>query len=115
MPANSRSLVTALTTLLLAACVGTPAPAPAAAPGAKAVGLPNPASVQCVERGGTLLPQRDANGGEYALCALPNGSRCEEWALFRGECSAGAGGSRRGTGQEAASPAAPERAPSGPN
>ena len=88
MPANSRSLVTALTTLLLAACVGTQAPA--AAPGAKAVGLPNPASVQCVERGGTLLPQRDANGGEYALCALPDGSRCEEWALFRGECGSGA-------------------------
>ena len=115
MRAKIRYPVAVMTIALLAACVGTPAPAPVAAPGAKAVGLPNPASVQCVERGGTLLPQRDANGGEYALCALPDGSRCEEWALFRGECSAGAGGSRRGAGQEAASPAAPEKAPSEPN
>lgn len=90
MHGTSRSLIAAITSVLLAACVGTPAPAPAAAAAPKAVGLPNPASVQCVERGGTLLPQRDANGGDYALCALPDGSRCEEWALFRGECGAGA-------------------------
>jgi len=115
MHGTSRSLIAAITSVLLAGCISMLPPAPAEAPGTKAVGLPNPASVQCVERGGTLLPQRDANGGEYALCALPDGSRCEEWALFRGECSAGADGIRRGARQEAASPAAPGKAPSGPN
>jgi hypothetical protein len=30
--------------------------------------------------------ERDASGGEYGLCELPDGSTCEEWALFRGEC-----------------------------
>ena len=84
------SCVLSAATAVLIGCGATPATPPDAAsapePGKKAVGLPNPASVHCIELGGTLIPQRDANGGEYALCALPDGSRCEEWALFRGEC-----------------------------
>ena len=70
--------------VVIAGCASTPAPAPTVEP--KAVGLPNPASVHCLELGGTLTMQRDPSGGEYGLCALPDGSRCEEWALFRGKC-----------------------------
>lgn len=49
-------------------------------------GLANPASVNCVQnRGGTLEIRKDPEGNEYGVCHLPDGSECEEWALFRGE------------------------------
>ena len=57
-----------------------PPPAPAVA---SPVGLANPASTYCISLGGTLEPRRDANGGEYSLCHLPNGTVMDEWALFR--------------------------------
>ena len=43
------------------------------------IGLANPASVNCTKLGYTL------NGDQ---CVFPDGSSCEQWALFRGECSA---------------------------
>ena len=88
MPARIASLGTAMASVLLAGCLATSAPEPSSepAPQAKAAGLANPASVHCVESGGRLRMERDASGGEYGLCALPGGSTCEEWALFRGEC-----------------------------
>lgn len=53
------------------------------------VGLANPASEYCVEEGGVLEIRRDENGGQFGMCTFPDGSECEEWALFRGECAAG--------------------------
>jgi putative hemolysin len=53
------------------------------------VGLPNPASVNCTRNGGRLLPQV-GHGGEFSYCVFPDGSSCEEWAYFRGDCSPGA-------------------------
>jgi len=53
-------------------------------------GMPNPASVACVNAGGSLEIKKDSNGGEYGMCTFTNGTSCEEWALFRGEgCRAG--------------------------
>lgn len=49
------------------------------------IGLPNPASTYCLEKGGKLNIRTDANG-EYGVCVFPNGRECEEWAFFRGEC-----------------------------
>jgi putative hemolysin len=52
-------------------------------------GLANPASQYCIEQGGRLEIRKDADGNEYGVCLLPNGSECEEWALFRDkECIA---------------------------
>jgi predicted secreted protein/putative hemolysin len=48
-------------------------------------GLANPASVNCGNVGGTLKIMTDQSGGEYGMCNFPNGTSCEEWALFRGE------------------------------
>jgi putative hemolysin len=45
-------------------------------------GIANPASVYCEEQGGTL----DLESG---MCTFSDGSQCEEWAFFRGECAAG--------------------------
>jgi putative hemolysin len=50
-----------------------------------AVELPNPASVFCEERGYTLEMRTEANG-TYGVCIFPDGSECEEWAYYRGEC-----------------------------
>ncbi len=48
--------------------------------------IANPASVNCVKNGGNLTIN-DTPEGQVGYCTLPNGKTCEEWALFRGECS----------------------------
>jgi putative hemolysin len=53
------------------------------------VGLPNPASVFCEEEGYKLELRTDASG-TAGYCIFPDGSECEEWAFFRGECAPGA-------------------------
>ena len=49
--------------------------------------LPNPASVFCEEQGGKLELRQDASGGVAGVCVFPDGSECEEWAYYRGECA----------------------------
>jgi peptidoglycan/xylan/chitin deacetylase (PgdA/CDA1 family)/heat shock protein HslJ len=46
----------------------------------------NPASAYCEEQGGRL-EIRTGEGGAVGYCVFPNGSECEEWAFFRGECA----------------------------
>lgn len=53
------------------------------------IGMANPASVYCEEQGGTLEMRQDASGGSYGVCIIPDGSECDEWAFFRGECQPG--------------------------
>jgi uncharacterized protein len=53
---------------------------------AERVAMVNPASVACVSAGGKLISKRTPQN-EYGMCKLPTGKVCEEWALFRGECS----------------------------
>ena len=50
---------------------------------------PNPASMNCVSHGGTLLIETDGGGGQYGICQFPDNRQCEEWALLRGECPVG--------------------------
>lgn len=52
-----------------------------------AVGVANPASVYCEEQGGQLEIRTDEDGNEVGYCIFPDGSECEEWAFYRGECS----------------------------
>lgn len=52
--------------------------------------MPNPASVYCEEQGGTLEMKTDNTGGQYGICKFSDGTECEEWAFFRGECRPGA-------------------------
>jgi putative hemolysin len=51
-------------------------------------GLPNPASAYCEEQGGTL-EIRSGEGGQVGVCVFADGSECDEWAFFRGECAPG--------------------------
>lgn len=49
--------------------------------------IANPASVYCEEHSGKLLLVTDEEGGVVGMCEFVDGSQCEEWAYFRGECS----------------------------
>ncbi|MCI0503136.1 DUF333 domain-containing protein [Candidatus Micrarchaeota archaeon] len=84
--------------LLVAGCAGPGAPLsdnatspPAnnstAPPANNTAGIPNPASLFCLERNGTLEMRTAAGGGQYGVCSFANGARCEEWAYYRGECT----------------------------
>jgi putative hemolysin len=79
------TLLVLLTALSLVACTGPAAPA-TPTPEPK---LPNPASVYCVENGGTVVMRQDAAGGQSGVCVFPDKSECDEWAYFRGDCQPG--------------------------
>ena len=49
-------------------------------------GLPNPASVYCEQNGNKLEIQTASDGSQSGVCVFPDGSTCDEWAYFRGEC-----------------------------
>ena len=49
-------------------------------------GMPNPASVFCEENGGVLELRSDTSGAVQGVCVFPDGSECDEWAYYRGEC-----------------------------
>ncbi|MEW5870576.1 MAG: DUF333 domain-containing protein [Chloroflexota bacterium] len=76
-----------LCTLVLALNACTPAATPT--PEANMVGIANPAAVHCKEQGGQLETRTDSTGGQYGVCIFADGSECEEWAFFRGECQPG--------------------------
>ncbi|PKO05730.1 MAG: hypothetical protein CVU41_10665 [Chloroflexi bacterium HGW-Chloroflexi-3] len=51
--------------------------------------MPNPASVFCEENGGTLEIRTAEDGSQAGFCVFADGSECDEWAYFRGECNPG--------------------------
>lgn len=51
------------------------------------VNIANPASTNCINKGGELVIKIDASGGQAGVCKSPTGQECDEWAFFRGECS----------------------------
>lgn len=73
-----KHLALLLSTAALAACS-----ADKAGQESPAVGTANPASEFCIKQGGKLEMKKDKDGGEYALCHLPDGSAVEEWEYFR--------------------------------
>jgi len=48
--------------------------------------LPNPASVYCEQNGNRLEIRTAADGSQNGICVFPDGSTCDEWAYYRGEC-----------------------------
>ncbi len=50
------------------------------------IGMPNPASKNCIDEW-WKLEIRENEKGQYGVCIFDNGVSCEEWKLFRGECS----------------------------
>lgn len=62
----------------------------------------------CERNGGKVEIRRDASGGQFGVCVFPDGSECDEWAYFRGECKPGGA---RATSVPTASPAKPQPTP----
>jgi putative hemolysin len=48
--------------------------------------IPNPASVYCKEQGNIHEIRMASDGSQSGICVFPDGSTCDEWAYFRGEC-----------------------------
>ena len=71
----------------LTACAGVGPVTPTAVPVAPGVGLANPASAFCVEKGGRVNIVSDATGAQTGMCVFPDGRQCEEWAFYRGQCT----------------------------
>ena len=67
-----------LATTALAACGSD------AEPSDNSTNIANPASVFCVEQGGTVEIVDEADG-QVGYCNLPDGTRVEEFELFRSE------------------------------
>jgi len=49
----------------------------------KPVGMPNPASVFCVDSGGVSTIQKNSDGSESGNCKLSDGRTLEEWDFYR--------------------------------
>jgi len=66
--------------------------------------MPNPASLYCEQNGNILKIRTAEDGSQSGVCVFPDGSTCDEWAYFRGECgpaieaSGGGPGGSGGTG-----------------
>ena len=69
--------------LILAGCS-----TPTESDGEPTAQMANPASVNCIKKGGTL-EMRENKKGQYGVCVFEDNRQCEEWALFRGDCPEG--------------------------
>jgi putative hemolysin len=82
-----RIITFAIILMALTACIApqvqTPEPTATDIPQA---GIPNPASVYCKEQGNKHEIRIAADGSQNGICVFPNGSECDEWVYFRGEC-----------------------------
>jgi putative hemolysin len=56
--------------------------------------MPNPASVYCEQNGNKLEILTAADGSQSGVCVFADGSTCDEWAYFRGECGPAAQNSK---------------------
>jgi putative hemolysin len=74
--------------LLLAACAAARvSPATEAVPGVTSQpNMPNPAAVYCEQQGYQTEIRTSADGSQVGFCLFPNGSECDQWAYYRGEC-----------------------------
>ena len=70
--------------LFVTAC--SPEPTLSVSPTAEIADMVNPASQFCDIRG-YQSEIRDEAGGQVGYCLFPDGSECEEWAFYRGECA----------------------------
>ena len=70
----------------LTACTSFQAQAPDTGTEVPQAGIPNPASVYCSQQGNKHEIRTADDGSQVGICIFADGSTCEEWAYFRGEC-----------------------------
>ena len=78
--------------LLFLALAGCIADEPTVQPTPEDISLPNPAAVFCEQHAGRNENRTDSSGGQYGVCVFDDGSECDQWAFFRGECQPGQSG-----------------------
>lgn len=71
----------------LAACTSSIQTPESMTPETPQANIPNPASVYCEQNGYTLEIVTTNDGSQSGVCVFPDGSSCDEWAYYRGECS----------------------------
>jgi putative hemolysin len=54
------------------------------------VEIANPAAAYCVEQGYKNEMRTNPDGSQYGVCIMDDGTECDEWAFYRGECGPGA-------------------------
>jgi putative hemolysin len=74
--------------IALTACIApriqvAPAPATTDMPQAN---MSNPASVYCEQNGNKLEIRTAADGSQNGICIFPDGSTCDKWSYYQGEC-----------------------------
>ena len=87
--------LTLILALLLAACANPPPVSDSstgeadvhAATATVQPAMPNPASAFCEQQGNRLEIRTAADGSQSGACIFPDGSECDEWAYYRGECA----------------------------
>jgi putative hemolysin len=75
-----------LAALLIATCGSQPEPTPGTFQ--SPVEIANPASQHCLDQGHELEMRTTAEG-TTGYCLFGDGTECEEWAFYRGECGPG--------------------------
>ncbi len=79
--------------IFLSACTmeATPLGSPAPTPGPSPVGvaLANPAAAACTQKGYQDQIRTASDGSQYGVCIFPDGSLCDDWAYYRGDCGPG--------------------------
>lgn len=73
--------------LFIAGCKAPVEVTSTAITGTDEVSLANPAAVYCEKQGYRVEVRTDVEGNQYGVCIFSDGSECDEWAYFRGECS----------------------------
>ena len=58
--------------------------------GTASTAIANPAAEYCKKMNNQYEIRAAADGSQYGVCILPDGTECDEWAYYRGECPAGA-------------------------
>ena len=103
MKKGSLPVLMSLLALALAACGGPPSPVVppgghvgplvgppgGPGPGGPEPSMANPASKNCIDKGGKLEIRTDPQGNESGMCMFKDGSSCDEWAFMNGQCAPG--------------------------
>lgn len=87
---NSQTLIASCIILLSVSSIGCSKPTEDTLPtitGTVDATIANPASVFCEKQGYELETHTDSEGNQYGVCIFPDGTECDEWAYFRGECA----------------------------
>jgi putative hemolysin len=100
-----RILTFILCVLALTACTAPWSQTPDITTGTLQANMPNPASVYCTQQGNKLEIRTADDGSQQGICVFPDGSTCDEWAYYRGECGPAPKNPTPDQGTEVATPA----------